>query len=114
MILYPNISLTYHTGDRILLQFEAVNGKRPYLWTFTNLPAGLLASIQGSVNGTFIHEGYYTFAVSASDNSGNTVDSYVTINVQPMSSTNSIIFSIQTRWWKFHIKAEHFSMIWSN
>lgn len=95
MILHPNITLTYHTGDRISIQFEAINGKKPYLWTFTNLPPGLLANIHGSINGTFIQPGYYTFAVSASDNSGNIVDSYITINVQPPESTNGTSSFIQ-------------------
>jgi hypothetical protein len=97
MILHPNISLTYHTGDRIIIKFEAVNGRKPYLWTFTNLPPGLLANMQGNVNGTFIQEGYYTFAVSASDSGGNIVDTYVTINVQPENSTNSNFLTMQTR-----------------
>jgi hypothetical protein len=97
MILHPNISLTYHTGDRIIIKFEAVNGRKPYLWTFTNLSPGLLANMQGNVNGTFIQEGYYTFAVSASDSGGNIVDTYVTINVQPENSTNSNFLTMQTR-----------------
>ena len=90
-IVYPNLTLTYIAGNYINIQFEGINGKKPYLWTFTQLPPGLLANINGKVNGSFIREGYYTFAVSASDNAGKTADSFVTINVQPKGTLNSII-----------------------
>ena len=90
MITYPNITLTYIAGNYINILFQAVSGKKPYLWTFTQLPPGLLAGINGQVNGSFIQEGYYTFAVSASDNAGNTADSFMTINVQPKGTDNSI------------------------
>jgi hypothetical protein len=53
------------------------------VWTFTNLPPGLLANIDGKINGSLVEEGYYTFAVTASDKVGNTADSFVTLNVQP-------------------------------
>lgn len=68
--------------------FEANNGKAPYIWTYTNLPAGLIADMKGTVNGTFIQEGYYTFSATVADSAGSTADSYLTVNVQPRSSLN--------------------------
>jgi hypothetical protein len=59
------------------------------MWTFTNLPAGLIADMRGTVNGSFIQTGYYTFSATVADSSGITTDSYITINAQPYSALTS-------------------------
>lgn len=47
--------------------------------------------MQGSVNGSFIQEGYYTFSVTVADSTGLTTDSYITVNVQPLSAGKDLI-----------------------
>ena len=96
MVVMPNISLIYVEGNFINIQFEAINGKKPYIWTFTNLPPGLLSHTNGQVNGTFLINGYYTFAASVSDSSGNTVDSFTTFNIQPKTASRGTISLTQT------------------
>ena len=44
----------------------------------------------GVVKGSFIKEGYYTFATAVSDTAGNSADSFVTVNIQPKTLTSSI------------------------
>lgn len=46
-VVDSEVSLTYRVGEPININFEAVNGRRPYFWTFTNLPPGLIASMSG-------------------------------------------------------------------
>lgn len=84
----PKGNLTYIVGNMVYILFEADNGKLPYIWTYTNLPAGLIADMKGTVNGTFIQEGYYTFSATVADSTGSTADSYLTVNVQPRSAIN--------------------------
>lgn len=47
--------------------------------------------MQGSVNGSFIQEGYYTFSATVADSTGLTTDSYITVNVQPLSVGKDLI-----------------------
>lgn len=47
--------------------------------------------MQGSVNGSFIQEGYYTFSATVADSTGLTTDSYITVNVQPLSAGKDLI-----------------------
>lgn len=89
----PKGSLTLVVGNVVNILFEAENGKLPYIWTYTNLPAGLMADMRGRVNGTFIQEGYYTFSATVADSVGSTADSYLTVNVQPRSASNGTIVS---------------------
>ena len=86
--------MTYLTGSSLDIHFEAVNGKKPYLWTFTQLPPGLVADINGHMHGKLIQKGYYTFAASASDNAGLMADSFMTVNVQPAGTTDCTSCSI--------------------
>ena len=84
--------MTHIAGSSLSIHFEAVNGKRPYLWTFTSLPPGLVADINGNIKGRLIQEGYYTFAAYASDHAGLMADSFMTVNVQPAGTTNCTSF----------------------
>lgn len=88
IVMSPMASLTCVVGSFVSFLFQAQNGKLPYIWTYTNLPAGLRADMRGTVNGTFFQEGYYTFSAIVSDSSGSTADSYLTVNVQPKSASN--------------------------
>ena len=62
-----------------------------------------MAGINGQVNGSFIQEGYYTFAVSASDKAGETADSFVTINVQPKGTNNSKYVLMKVVLWLYRV-----------
>lgn len=47
--------------------------------------------MQGTVNGSFIQEGYYTFSATVADSTGLTTDSYITVNVQPLSAGKDLV-----------------------
>lgn len=47
--------------------------------------------MQGTVNGSFIQEGYYTFSATVADSTGLTTDSYITVNVQPLSAGKGLV-----------------------
>ena len=47
--------------------------------------------MQGTVNGSFIQEGYYTFSATVADSTGLTTDSYITVNVQPVSAGKDLV-----------------------
>ncbi len=71
------------------LLLKASNGSKPYIWTFNNLPNGLIGDNKGKIMGRILQAGYYSFNALCSDSLGVTAESYYTLNIQPKSLLKS-------------------------
>lgn len=47
----------------------------------------------GSINGVFYDEGYYSFGATCSDSAGNSLDYFFLFNIQPLSSKYSAVLA---------------------
>jgi hypothetical protein len=58
----------------------------------------LAGDTEGNLQGVFYDEGYYSFGATCSDESGNSLDYFFTINVQPLPvSTRTVIVEVPNR-----------------
>ena len=62
----------------------AVGGLGPYIWTYLRMPNELYGDKNGIIRGSFEHTGSYSFGVNCADQTGNSVDMFLTLNIQPM------------------------------
>ena len=72
-------------GQPYDVTFGATGGDSPYLWSIIDdqsLPAGLDFTSGGTLNGTPVVAGVYTFQVEVSDTDGDTEDSFFTLIIQ--------------------------------
>lgn len=114
IVVSSNSSFTYAVGDKIGFNLKAKDGKAPYTWTYNNLPADLVGDKDGSIYGSFLKEGYYSFSASACDSAGSIADSYFTFNVQPTTVVKSTSFITQVQsFWKSPTEMSPSSMIFN-
>ena len=69
----------------------ARNGKGKLVWVFNGLPDGVRGdSSQGIIEGSISSAGYYNFHVECGDSQGSSAQVFLTINIQPRSTLQSI------------------------
>ena len=66
-INYPEIPSTYRTGDDIFLNFAQYFNLPTKVWTYQELPSGLIGIDNGCVKGSLYNEGLYSFGALNSD-----------------------------------------------
>lgn len=85
-----NGGFVFTVNSVVNIQLSTSNAKAPVTWDYQNLPSGLSGDASGKISGKVGVAGYYTLSCSASDNQGNSAQSYYTLNVQPsiLASSN--------------------------
>jgi len=81
----PTVLPNGQTGQNYNQSLSASGGAAPYTFTFLTgeLPAGLTLSAGGTISGTPIESGIFTFTVAATDSNGCTGTTTITLSVFP-------------------------------
>jgi hypothetical protein len=88
------LQTVYQYGDVIDLNLAKLTRNNRYNWTYLHLPAQLHGDSSGRINGVIKQTGYFTFAAICADDQGNTLDQFITINVQPLSYDQGIAYAV--------------------
>jgi hypothetical protein len=76
---------TYKVGNKVSVDLnQHAQGK--YTWSYLQLPEMLSGDVNGNLDGIFYDEGYYSFGATCSDSSGNSLDYFFTLNIQPLAA----------------------------
>ena len=88
---------TYRVGDKFSVNLNQ-NAKGKYTWSYLQLPEMLQGDTRGNLRGVFYDEGYYSFGATCSDETGNSLDYFFTVNVQPLPiSTRTVLVEVPNR-----------------
>jgi hypothetical protein len=77
-------------GEKISLKFGAKFGTQPYIWSYSNLPGGMIGNENtGEIEGFIRIAGYYNIDIQVADKNGKSASAYITLNIHATASKQS-------------------------